>query len=205
VTFRADDGRGAECTGSVIACVPGRSVPDAGCTEAGAAVDATAPECTGFCAAACSVERTLGHATCAGEIVPPQVERLVGKARRLMVRAGKNTGKTAPIGAAVRSIERAARLATTARSAGTLSPTCADAITQVLGNARAGAEQALATRRATSTDDGAVRGTAPARRAGSKRSRRPGAAARPSRAAVTADGSKTWTTAPPTPHWSSGA
>jgi hypothetical protein len=55
-----------------------------------------------------------------------------------MVRAAKQ-GAGPWVGAAIRSMERAARMATAARAAGHVSPACADGLMRVLGDARAAA------------------------------------------------------------------
>jgi hypothetical protein len=135
VRFEADDGHGGRCGGSVLVCVPGPRAGAGPCAEHGTTVLATAPECTGACAVACGVERSLGFAACAGESVPPKLSRAVEKARRRLVRTARR-GEGPWTSGAVRSIERAVRMTGDARAAGTISASCGDALSQILGDAR---------------------------------------------------------------------
>jgi hypothetical protein len=185
VTFRADDGRGGQCAGRVAVCVPG--TPTSACADDGSSVDSTAPACTGVCAQACSVERTLGHADC-GEKLPPKLERLIRTARRDMLRAATGKGGSSQVGAAVKTLVRAARLDDSATKAGRISTACSQWVAQILGDARVRAEQTAQTL-TTSGANARVRGLAsrppsaaqsiarshrgPARVAGSKARRRP--------------------------------
>jgi hypothetical protein len=177
VSFQADDGRGGQCAGRVTACVPGKPT-DAGCLDDGSTVSSLNAACTGLCAGACGAERALGHVSCSGERVPTRLARAVGKARRLMVRAAKGNRSAGAIGAALRTVERAVGLANDAEAAGKISPLCATAIDQVLGDARTRMEatSALAgpTVKAMSTGHrrstrAASQGHASRRRAGSAR------------------------------------
>jgi hypothetical protein len=140
VSFLADDGRGGQCAGSVVACVPGTDVPGLPCMGETATVDSTAPGCTGVCGVACGVERTLGEIRCAGETLPEKLTRSIDKARSRMVRAAKKAGGGKWVRGALKSMDRAARIAARARKAGMLSPACADEINRVVSDARGAAE-----------------------------------------------------------------
>jgi hypothetical protein len=140
VSFRADDGRGGQCTGSVVACVPGTDAPALACIGDAATLDSTAPGCTGLCEAACGVERALGHARCGNDTIPAKLARAIEKARGHMVRSAQTGRAGKRVVAAVRSMSRAGKLAAKAKKAGALSPACADEIARVVGEARTAAE-----------------------------------------------------------------
>jgi hypothetical protein len=134
ISFRADDGRGGQCTARVTACVPGRAT-DATCLDDGSMVSSMNAACTGLCAAACGAERTLGHVSCSGERIPEGLARQVGKARRLMVRTAKAKRSAGAVAAALRALDRAVHLASSAAGAKKISASCAAGIDQILGNA----------------------------------------------------------------------
>ena len=81
----------------------------------------------------------LSRSLCAGEHVPPAVARQLEHARELLRRAAQaRSAKSArqAVARAMRHLERSARIARAAAGTGTLSPSCANEVAQVLADSR---------------------------------------------------------------------
>ena len=145
VSFRADDGHGGQCEGTVTVCVPLQRT-DPGCVDEGNLFDSTRPTCGGICGDVCNVMGTLESAFCVDEILPAAVDRRIASARKALKRAATTRREAR----ANRLIARAAKLAgvasglaTKAETTGAISPPCAQSVEGALGNVESLAKQLL--------------------------------------------------------------
>ena len=145
VSFRADDGHGGQCEGTVTVCVPLQRT-DPACVDEGNLFDSTRPTCGGICGDVCNVMGTLESAFCVDEILPAAVDRRIASARKALKRAATTRREAR----ANRLIARAAKLAgvasglaTKAETTGAISPPCAQSVEGALGNVESLAKQLL--------------------------------------------------------------
>jgi len=129
ITFRADDGRGGQCTGTVTVCVPQVMGAGAACVDQGPNVDSTPVDC----AAAPQV------ALCQGEDIPEGVKRRLDKAHAMLESASHRQNLRRARKLAKKSmilLGRANRAARGALRRGTISAECAADLRDRLDQAR---------------------------------------------------------------------
>ena len=162
IAFRAMDGRGGQCKGTVSVCVPHDQRPGHSCGDQGPQFDSTDESCpfrcdddricvetdcddaTRFMSVCCSFERPF----CSGESLPRGVTRRLTKVRRMLELAAlsENPGRVRRLVVrSVKTLRKATRIGTGALRTGKLTPACAATVTNALDRAQRRAERWLAT------------------------------------------------------------
>jgi cysteine-rich repeat protein len=152
VTFRADDGRGGQCTGTVTVCVPHDMGAGATCVDQGPLTSSTPRECPAACVIdGCdgdycdpasrflSIECVLETPLCEGEDVPGGVTKRLAKARGMLedaYQADNRWRERKLVKKAVRHLAKASRIFRGVVKHGTVSAECAAELRGMLYEAK---------------------------------------------------------------------
>ena len=134
VSFRAENGGGGQCEGTVIVCVPiNQSQP--ACVDQDTPFDST---CSVGCGDKCLFRLSPKDVSCPGELVPHAVQQRLVAAHRALRHALRerrcHVCRTRLVGRAMQLLAAAERLTAAAQSAGRISPSCASQFANVISD-----------------------------------------------------------------------